>query len=69
MLVGDLLLVTAENGEIILLAPTPEAPNELTRFRVFDAKTWNPPALSGDILLMRNDQEAAALRLPPAKPR
>ncbi|MGB7837854.1 MAG: PQQ-binding-like beta-propeller repeat protein [Terrimicrobiaceae bacterium] len=67
LLVGDLLLVTAENGEIILLAPTPEAPNELTRFRVFSGKTWNPPALSGDLLLMRTDQEAACLRLPLAR--
>jgi len=65
--VGELLLVTAENGEIILLAPTPDAANELTRFRVFNTKTWNPPALSGDLLLMRTDQEAVCLRLPTAK--
>ncbi len=64
LLVGELLLVTAENGELVLLRPTPEAPNELHRFRVFHAKTWNPPALAGDRLLMRNDQEAACLRLP-----
>lgn len=63
LLVGDLLLVTAENGELVLLRPTPEAPNELHRFRVFKEKTWNPPALAGDILLVRNDQEAACLRL------
>ncbi|MGB8167520.1 MAG: PQQ-binding-like beta-propeller repeat protein [Chthoniobacteraceae bacterium] len=67
LLVGDLLLVTAENGEIILLAPTPEAANELTRFRVFDHKTWNPPAISDDLLLMRTDKEAVCLRLPVAK--
>ncbi len=67
LLIGDLLLVTAENGEIILLAPTPEAPNELTRFHVFSGKTWNPSALSGDLLLMRTDQEAACLRLPLAR--
>ena len=64
LFVGDVLLVTAENGEIFLLAPTPDAPNELTRFRVFNAKTWNPPALSGDLLLMRTDQEVACVRLP-----
>jgi hypothetical protein len=32
VLLGDLLLVAAEHGEIILLAPAPEAPDELTRF-------------------------------------
>ncbi len=67
LLVGDLLLVTAENGELVLLRPTPDAPNELHRFRVFKEKTWNPPALAGDLLLVRNDQEAACLRLAPAK--
>ncbi len=64
LLVGDVLLVTAEDGQIFLLAPTPDAPNELTHSRVFNAKTWNPPALSGDILLMRTDLEAACVRLP-----
>ncbi|MBL9201118.1 MAG: PQQ-like beta-propeller repeat protein [Opitutaceae bacterium] len=64
LLVGDLLLLTAENGELVLLRPTLEVPNELRRHRVFSSKTWNPPALAGDLLLMRNDLEAVALRLP-----
>ncbi len=63
LLVGDLYLLMAESGELVLLHPTPDAPNELARFRVFNAKTWNPLALSGDLLLVRNDQEAACLRL------
>ncbi len=62
------LLVTAESGELILLEPGPSAPNQLARFPVFDAKLWNPPALSGDLLLVRTDQEAACLRLPVEKP-
>jgi outer membrane protein assembly factor BamB len=61
------LLVTAESGELVLLEPGPSAPNEVARFPVFDAKLWNPPALSGDLLLVRTDQEAACLRLPVAK--
>lgn len=64
LLVGDLYLLMAESGELVLLRPTPAGPNELGRHRVFQAKTWNPPALSGDLLLVRNDQEAACLRLP-----
>jgi outer membrane protein assembly factor BamB len=63
LLVSDLYLLMAESGELVLLRPTPAAPNELARFRVFNAKTWNPLALSGDLLLVRNDQEAACLRL------
>lgn len=63
LLVDDLYLLMAESGELVLLHPTPEAPNELTRFRVFNSKTWNPITLSGDLLLVRNDQEAVCLRL------
>jgi outer membrane protein assembly factor BamB len=61
--VRDLLLLMAENGELVLLRPAPAFPNELHRFKVFSSKTWNPIALAGDLLLVRNDQEAAALRL------
>ena len=65
LLVGEHYLQMAElPGELVLLRPTPDAPNELARFRVFDEKTWNPPALSGDLLLVRNDREAACIRLP-----
>lgn len=44
LLVGEHYLQMAElPGELVLLRPTPDAPNELARFRVFDEKTWNPP--------------------------
>jgi outer membrane protein assembly factor BamB len=62
------LQMTEIPGELVILRPTPEAANELARFRVFDEKTWNPIALSGDLLLVRNDREAACIRLPLAKP-
>lgn len=61
--IGDMNLLMAENGELVLLQPTPEAPNERHRFRVFDSKTWNPLAITGDLLLARNDLEAVCLRL------
>jgi outer membrane protein assembly factor BamB len=63
LLVRGLLLLMAENGELVLLRPSPESAHELHRFRVFGSKTWNPIALAGDLLLVRNDQEAACLRL------
>jgi len=63
LLVGELYLLMAENGELVLLRPTSDAPNEQARWRVFNGKTWNPPALAGGLLLLRNDQEAACLRL------
>ena len=64
LLVGGLLLVTAENGEVVLLEPVPDEPRELTRFRAFDHKTWNPPAVAGRYLLVRTDREAACFELP-----
>jgi outer membrane protein assembly factor BamB len=62
LLIDDLFLLMSEGGELILLRPTPTGPGELHRFRVFSAKTWNPIALAGDLLLVRNDQEAVCLR-------
>jgi outer membrane protein assembly factor BamB len=64
LLVGDLLLVTAESGEVVLLDPNPQASRELTRFTALRGKTWNPPALAGPYLLVRNDKEAACYQLP-----
>jgi outer membrane protein assembly factor BamB len=63
LLVGDLYLLMAESGQLVLLRPTPDGSNELARFPVFSDKTWNPVALAGDVLLVRNDQEAACFRL------
>lgn len=64
ILVRDVLLIMAEGGDVVLVDPSPEALRELTRFKVFHDKTWNPPALAGEYLLIRNDKEAACLRLP-----
>ena len=68
ILAGDLLLISAESGEVILLNPNPEGSRELTRFAALKGKTWNPPALAGAYLLVRNDKEAACYRLPTATP-
>jgi outer membrane protein assembly factor BamB len=64
LLVGAIFLLLSEQGELVQLSPTPDGPNELGRFRVFGDKSWNPPALVGDLVLVRNDREAALLRLP-----
>jgi outer membrane protein assembly factor BamB len=63
LLVGDVLLVTTEDGEILLVEPTPEAHREVARFTAFEGKTWNPPAIAGKYLLVRSDKEAALYEL------
>jgi outer membrane protein assembly factor BamB len=62
--VDDLLLVQAESGDILLVEVSPATPRERARFPALHGKTWNNPALVGDLLLVRNDQEAACYRLP-----
>jgi outer membrane protein assembly factor BamB len=59
----NLLLVTSEEGELVLVSATPEKFNEVARFKVIEGKTWNHPAVVGDTVLVRNGQEMVALRL------
>ncbi|HVA48346.1 MAG TPA: PQQ-binding-like beta-propeller repeat protein [Pirellulales bacterium] len=61
-----LLLVTAESGEAVLLEATPEKHRELARMQAIEGKTWNHPAIAHGCLYLRNDQEIACYRLPPA---
>jgi outer membrane protein assembly factor BamB len=64
LLVDGLLLIQAESGDVALVEISPEKPKELTRFQALRGKTWNNPVLLRDLLLVRNDQEAACYRLP-----
>jgi outer membrane protein assembly factor BamB len=63
LLVGDLLLVQAEDGRVVLVDPGPERHVELARFQAVDGRAWATPALVGDLLLVRGDVEAACYRL------
>jgi outer membrane protein assembly factor BamB len=63
----DLLVVTSEEGDIALVRATPDQFTEVARVPAIEGKTWNHPALAGDILLVRNGEEMVAFRLGAAK--
>jgi outer membrane protein assembly factor BamB len=59
LLVGNRLMVTTEDGDIVLVEANPDRHHELGRFTAFNQKLWNPPAIAGRYLLVRTDTEAA----------
>ena len=63
LLIGDHLLVQAEEGDVVLVEATPEAFRETARIKALDSMTWNPPTFAGRYLLVRNDREVVCFRL------
>ncbi len=62
--VGDVILVQAESGEVIMVEPNPKELVELGRFAPLSDQTWNNLCLYGPYLLVRNAVEAACYQLP-----
>jgi len=65
LLAGDTLVVQAEEGEVALVQASRDEYRELVRLPALQHKTWNIPTLVDNVLLVRNDQQAIALELPP----
>lgn len=65
--VDGLLLFQSEPGFIALVRPNPDRLDEIARIPALHSMTWNPPALAGRWLLVRNDKEAVCFELPEKK--
>jgi len=65
LLAGDHLVITTEEGDLVLVAATPERLREVARVTALDGQTWNVPAFADGILLVRNTKEMAAFDLRP----
>jgi outer membrane protein assembly factor BamB len=63
LLVDDMLLVQTEPGAIVLVDANPSQYREVAKLDALSSKTWNAPAIAGEFLLTRNDQEAVCYRL------
>lgn len=60
------VLVTTEQGELVLLACDPKKSTELARFPAIEGKTWNHQAISRGKLYVRNAEQIACYQLPTA---
>jgi outer membrane protein assembly factor BamB len=66
LLSGGRLIVLSEAGDVVLVRATPEAHQELARFKALDGKTWNNPAIANGKLLVRNQTEMVCYDLSPS---
>jgi outer membrane protein assembly factor BamB len=63
---SDQILISAEDGRVVLIQADPAGHKELASFVALKGKTWNHPVVIGDKLLVRNGSEAACYALPVA---
>lgn len=63
-LVGNKLLVHSETGTLHLIQATPDGYEELGKFKTISGICWNTIAVSGNLVLLRSEREAACFSLP-----
>ena len=60
---GLLVVISEEEGELILLEANPQQLVEHGRLPALKGKTWNHPVITGNLLLVRNAEEMACFEL------
>lgn len=65
LLVEDMgmLLVLGEEGQLVLLEANPDKLVEIAEIQAVEGKTWNHPVISGNLLFVRNGNEAVCYEL------
>ncbi len=58
------MLVTSEKGELVLLKADSTKMVELAKFQAIEGKTWNHSVVVGNVVFIRNAEEAACYELP-----
>jgi len=59
------LVITTEDGEVVLVRATPAGHQELQRIPAVEGRTWNHPALADGFLLVRNAEQMTVFDLRP----
>jgi outer membrane protein assembly factor BamB len=63
LLASGHLVITTEEGEVVLVRATPDGHQEIARTKAVDGRTLNHPALVDGFLLVRNGAQMAAFDL------
>lgn len=64
LMIGMHILVLGEDGELAIVAVSPEKYLEISRIQALDGVTWNTLCIAGNKLLIRNAAEAVCYELP-----
>jgi hypothetical protein len=65
LLAGDKLLALADDGQVVLVEPSPDGYKELARIKAVAGKCWSTPALSQGRLYIHSTKESACFDLSP----
>jgi len=65
LLAGDKLLALTDEGQLVLVQPSPQAYKELARTKAVAGKCWSTPALSNGRLYIHSTKESACFDLSP----